>query len=287
MVKVFVFAVLLATVSSLQAQSLSEKFYGNYFNGEVTIYRLYQGYTEIGQSIYLNRQSKKLKAKYFACGQSGQTVYERYLGWASNKKIAAVFSGAYTTGQDYTIPMGLTIDAGMVINRQIDNTMDALVIVEQTGGIRIYDLDAGANLFLVSANTSVDPRSANGKLQLFDWAANEEATIFQTNLLVYKNTLKMGDVSDSAERRILAICEKNGNVEHILFNIEKSKSLTEIARYQYDFLRSKGYSVIGMINMDTGMMNAFEMFNHTGSRLPFQGKTDIKSVSNLVVYYYE
>lgn len=268
------------------AQSISESSYKTIWSGEVQINILKSNGSKIGQSVYLSRSSKSIKAMYFAASKGSNSVYERYLNWKPGKQIIACCAGAYLSG-NYSTPLGLTIDGGQLVNRNVDSNMDGLVIVEKVGGVRISDLDQPNSIYLLSCNQYVNPRNSSQKQQFIDWAYKEDATVFQTNLMYYKNTPKIGYVSATAERRILALVENSGIVYHVIFNIEESVSLTDIAYELFDLLRNKGLNVIAMINLDTGMCNAFELYNSDGQQLPFKGSSDMSSLSNMIVYYYD
>ena len=93
-----------------------------------------------------------------------------------------------------------------------------------TGGIVVSDIDDG-NLYLGSLKKRIDARSHQDKQTLLNWAQEEEATIFQTQLLAYKNQLRIDEDAprESAERRLLILAiDPDGQVLHIVFNIKKA-----------------------------------------------------------------
>ncbi len=277
--------------SALYAQTffVNERFYTSLYSGDVIINTLRNGSAEIGHSLWLNRKNGNVKAKYFAHTENGKSVSERFNQWKTGRKIILYCSGAYTTSGD--LPEGLTIDNGNLVNRNINGTTDALVVVEAVGGIRIADMDRNDCISLQSINRSVNPRFSSSERQIFiNWAARQKATVFQTNLLYYDDTRKFGDVSDKAERRILVVGIKSDNsVVHILFNIEPSVSLTEISEALFNYLRyDKEINVVGMINLDPGARDIFQAYNSNG--LPYSdinGTVSLSKASNLLVYYYQ
>lgn len=281
-----VIVLIMAFTIKSNAQSISEIPYKTTWSGEVQINTIKSNGNKIGQSIYLSRSSKNIKAIYFAANKGNNSVYERYLNWKPGRQIITCCAGAYLSG-NYSTPLGLTIDGGQLVNRNVDSNMDGLVIVEKVGGVRISDLDQPNSIYLLSYNQYVNPRNSSQKQQFIDWAYKEDATVFQTNLLYYKNTPKIGYVSATAERRILALVENSKIVSHVIFNIEQSVSLTDIANEIFNLLRNKGLNVIAMINLDTGMCNAFELYDSNGQQLPFRGSSDMSSLSNMIVYYYD
>lgn len=275
--------------SQVSTGKYSEKYLGSSFNYELEKYNLYSYSDEfIGNAIWLNRKSQKIKAKYFAFKDGNRTVIERFNSWKNGKNLVLFCSGAYTTS-DYSAPVGLTIDNGNIVNKSIDGTMDALVMVEGVGGVRISDLDLGS-FTIQSLGLSIDPRNSFQLQKLIDWAAKEGASLFQTNLLCYKNTLKCGNVPSTASRRILAIVTSNDNtIYHVLFNISSEVSLTDAAKSIHEHLiNDKRMSIVGMINLDTGSKDIFKLYDENGAENQYiKGAQNDAEPSNLIVYYYE
>ncbi|MEM9991906.1 MAG: hypothetical protein AAF738_09085, partial [Bacteroidota bacterium] len=123
------------------------------FEGEVTTHKIYDGYSEVGHSIWMSRKTQRLKAKYFAHKQddnNGGTkyVHSRYGDWRGGKYVVLKSSGAYASGwKGSDVPVGITVDNGIVVNRSYYNKMDGLVIVYATGGIAVSNIEDG-NLYL-------------------------------------------------------------------------------------------------------------------------------------------
>ena len=270
---------------------MSESHYKTLFNGDVKINSVLQEHDQYGHSIWLKRKSEKVKAKYFAYQDlnTDESVYQKYSKWRSEKNIVMVCSGAFTT-KDYSTPLGLTVDNGKIVNRKIDSNMDGLVIVYPTGGIVVSDIDDG-NLYLGSIKKSVDARDFQDKQTLLNWAQEEEATIFQTQLLVYKNQLRIDKDApkESAERRLLILAiSPEGEVLHIVFNIKKSVYLYNIAEKIFNYLKAKDLNIIAMLNLDTGMYNIMELYDEDGDQEDeVEGDTRLQKATNMLAYFYE
>jgi hypothetical protein len=266
---------------------LTEKKIKSLHNGNVRHYRLLDDGENYGYSIWMNRSSKKVKAKYFAHKTYSQSVYERYEEWKSGRDVVMACSGAFTT-KDYSKTVGLTVDNGREVNRNIDNSMDGLVIVYATGGIVVSDIDDG-NLFLGSLGKKIDPRE--DKMTLLRWAESEAATIFQTQLLIYKNQVRItrkGRTEDAHRRYLVLAYAPNGDLYHIVYHINHNEYLFDSARKVFNHLREdKDMDVVAMINLDTGMYNILNVFDEYGSRdRNIGGDVRIEKATNLIAYEY-
>lgn len=255
-------------------------------NGDVTLNKLSLDGNKYGHSVWISRKKERCKIKYFAQKTNSQSVYDRYVEFKKDKTIVMVCSGAFSTGD--AVPIGLTVDNGVIANRNIDDKMDGLVVVYATGGIAVCDLDKGS-LSLQSLSGSLDPRK--DKAKLLDWAVQKGATIFQTQLLAYDNTLRVTSQArtERAERRFLVLAKsKSGELFHIVFYVTaKDAYLFDTAKQILDYLvNTKGVQVAAMLNVDTGHFNIMDLFDSYGN-LDSQchGDVDIKTAANLVIYY--
>jgi hypothetical protein len=293
---------LATTVSIVQSDnavepmnSISEEDFAIQRSGDVKIYTVKRGSSYFGHSIWLSRIRGHVKAKYFAYKEMNKPIYQRYTEWKNGRNIIFYCSGPYTTKDDYSLPLGLTIDNGNLVNNIVDMKMDGLVVVEAVGGVRIANLDDNpCCINIVRFNKCVCPRNPPDFPIFIDWAKLEYATVFQTNLLYFKNSAKFTDVPDVAERRLLIIAIDNANpdnIVHILFDtdVDNRISLTtfarEVFRYLYD---EKNLNVIGIINLDTGQKNIFQTYYESGAEITnIKGPVSINIASNLLVYYYD
>lgn len=261
-----------------------------YKSGEVKIYELKEGYSEVGHAIWLSRASKRMNAAYFSAGD----VYGNHKQWSKGKNVFLTCSGAFSDDLDKTdgaLPVGINIENGYSKNRKVKKDgMDALVIVYATGGIVVSDLTE-ADLYLNSLGRKIDIRnSTTDKYDFLDWAKKEKATVFQTQLLAYKNKLKIDyrGRKGKRERRFLALATTNtGELYHIIFDLPSGTYLYDGAQKALDYLSSMGMDVTAIMNLDTGAYNVLEV--NTGDYSmdsELKGGTSISSAVNLLSYHY-
>lgn len=265
-------------------------------NSEVQSGEIFMNGSQAGYIIALSRSSKRVKAKYFAFKQNGMVVHDRYDQWRSGKNVVLISSGAYATGfQGTDIPIGLTVDSGNKVNDVVDPKMDALVIVEEVGGVRISDIDAGdLTIKTPAGDKKIDIRNSFQKVEFLKWCETERATVFQSHLLIYKNQLKFNKPdSEQAVRKLLVLMRDNsGNIYHlIVYSKFRSLSLYEMASSTLGMLNSYGYDVIAAANLDTGAIDVLntstELFDCSRQAIEGLSNKDRRSVSNMLAYYYE
>jgi len=248
--------------------------------------------------ISMKRDGNRIKAKYFAApDQKGNSVFKRYSSWSAGKNIILVSSGTYMD-RTFVKPEGLTIDNGIPVNETlILGRMDALVIVYATGGIAVSNLKDGD---LTLKGSGVDPirkfnlrNSSWDKDDFMEWAKLEEATVFQTHLLVYKNELKISAINannKSQERRFLAVGkDEQGKLNHVIVHCPAHSTLYDGAKKVFDFLKGyKEMEVTFMVNLDTGYQDVFKLYNKDGSlNQTITGQVELSTAVNLLTYYFE
>jgi hypothetical protein len=269
----------------------SEQLVGSYFENTVNVFKIKDGSRNLGHAIWMNRSSKKIKAKYISSGD----VYSKYTDWSRGKNLVMTCSGAFSDNLykgNGALPVGLNVDNGYIKNRTVlKDKMDGLVIVYATGGIVVSDLDRG-DLYLKSLDEKVDIRKDfRAKYQLLKWAETEKATVFQTQLLAYDNELKIDEKgrTSSRERRFLALAtDPSGVLYHIIFDIPSSVYLYDGAKNVLEYLKGKSMDVTAILNLDTGAYNVMD-FNSTDTRLngKLEGPTRINKAVNLLSYEFE
>ena len=273
-----------------QNEGLSMKPYSNIHDDKVSLLKVLYNDTDYGYSIWMNRTNNPgVKTKYFAYRNGPYTVYERFNSWNNdNRNIIFVMSGAFYNSK-YK-PVGLTIDHGRVVNRGINETMDGLVIVDKNGEIEVSNLE-DKNIY-VSDLGDLNIRNAYDKERFIQWATEEEATVFQIQLLVYKNEIKCAYHSEYRERRLLVIAkDTNEDTLHVVFDMDKSKgvSLYDISEKILNYFKHTNREIIAMLNLDVGRYDILsvrsksdkELHAPRGSRNEYLSKT-----GNLVVFYY-
>lgn len=263
----------------------------SYRNGFVQVTQLMSGQgsskKHFGHEIRMNRKDGRIKAKYFASGNA----YAKYAQWKRGKDIVLVCAGAFS---DYSRPTGLTVDNGVIVNRKLDESMDALVVVYATGGMVVSDLD---NRFLQinidGKNKQLDLRDAFDLRTFLEWAKTQKATVFQTQLLAFKSELQIDEMAartELASRRFLVLGQDQfGDLYHTIVNINESVYLGPASKDVFYYMEEiKQTDVIGMINLDTGMYDIMEFYNDAGSKVPsLHGEENVSKATNLVAYYYE
>ncbi len=248
--------------------------------------------------VLMRRDGNRVRAKYFAAKDfNGNNVYNRYKDWSQKVgNIILVSSGTYMDGSQ--TPVGLTIDNGIPVNQTlINDRMDALVIVFATGGIVVSNLKDGD---LSVSGGGVDPtrkfnlrKSAIDLSDFMDWAKSQEATVFQTHLLAYKNNLTISATNSSGnsrERRFLAVGkDEEGKIVHVIVHCPQHSSLYDGSKKTLDFLNNgKDMEVTFMINLDTGAQDVFELHQSDCSINPsIRGTQPLSTAVNLLSYYFQ
>jgi hypothetical protein len=265
-----------------------EAFSGNLF---------YNG-NPIGYIIALNRTSKRIKAKYFAYKENGKIVHERYDNWRSGKNVVLISSGAYATGfSGSDLPVGLTVDNGNIVNRNIDNNMDGLVIVEAVGGVRMTNIrDGDLTIRKGNVDKKVNVNDPLQRSEFLSWCESEKATVFQTHLLIYKNQLKLSYLNSSdkvAERKMILLAyDSSGNLYHlIVYSRWKQMTLYEMASNTLLMLNENGFNVVAAANLDTGgvdvLSTSTELADCGGQTIEGLTNARRREMTNMLVYFYE
>lgn len=274
-----------------------EEFYRSYYQDDVIIYKLEKDGNEYGQAIWLKRHDKEIKTKYFASGDAPS----RYKKWKEDTEtnVVSVCSGAYSNDYDPSnaSPVGICVDNGDVVNRTFDNSMDAIVIVESVGGIRVSNIEnKDLNIRLEGGYQKIDVTNPFDRNTLFKWAEDVNATIFQTHLFAWKNQIQLNinsankaNVNDS--RRVLALAfNENSELYYILFNIQKNVDFGDVAYNTLTYLEEQKNmkEVIAIINLDAGAYDIFSIFDSYGNPLNnLEGTNDdIDDATNLLIFHY-
>lgn len=253
--------------------------------------------------ISMKRGSNRIKAKYFAATDpsNNKTVPERYNAWKKGKNIIAVSSGTYMTDCNIVNakPVGLCIDNGIIVNKNLDLKLGGLIIVYHTGGIEATKISDGnlgisdkGNTKIININNSFDRTS------FVTWAKSNEATVFQSHLLVYNDKIntsychsKTQSCANKASRRFLAICKDHNNeIVHTIVHSPSETTLHDGTTKVYKFLKNfkEMNQVQFMINIDTGCQDVFNLYRSDGTKFnKIKGTLDENDAVNLLVYYYE
>lgn len=299
---IFLFLIFCSSLKLLSTNRATSQCYdANYVELSASNYKNEQ-YTV----IMLNKAGQRIKTKYFAAPDNGKSVFKRYIDWSARiKNIILVSSGTYMDQCDnaeLAKPVGLTIDNGIPVTRTlIEKKMDALAIVYSAGGsgggIVVTNL-ADGDLMLkgsgVDEKRKFNLRKSDDDLDDFmEWAEAQEATVFQTHLLVYNNILKISATNSNTakrERRFLAAGkDSDGQQYNIILNCPASSSLYDASKKALEFLNKfKEINVSFMINLDTGCQNVIELRNSNCSvNTAVTGTQAVNNAVNLLAFYFQ
>ncbi|MEL6628558.1 MAG: hypothetical protein AAFQ83_07835 [Bacteroidota bacterium] len=240
-----------------------------------------------------NKKNGKVKAKYFA-----KDANEQFARWKNDKRILYYCSGAFSISWDSdSPPLGICVDNGVIVNRDLDATMDGLIIVynggAQAGGIAVINLDKEkVTTKNNGVSTTYDLRNYSDRARFLNWAVNNDATVFQTQLM-YTKTYGYGfppnkiTYGNKATRRFLGICIRKGVVYHVVVDYNESDYLNQAADKVTRYLtNTMGYDVIGLFNLDTGGKDIMKAYNDSGGEID-SGDYNVNIATNLLVYYVD
>jgi hypothetical protein len=193
-------------------------------------------------------------------------------------------------------PLGLTIDQGEPINRNLErNGFDALVINGGENKLRVYSLISGT-ITIEGNNFNLKEASGKGKASFLLWAKKLNVTVFQTHLLAENDKLliyKYGCTNcEPRERRFLLESKniKSGVVSQHLIQRQTNSPVTlyQGSKDVLEYFKSIGEVVNWMINLDTGKQNAFACFDSKGLLNPeVFNEPKIVNAGSLLLYYLE
>ena len=280
-----------------QGSRISETERESVLTQQVERYQLRLDQDIIGQSVWVNRENGLVKAKYISYGE----IDKEFDSWSIGRVVLAT-SGGVETGQDkyqyfsrkLPKPLGFNADLGRIVNGELDERFDAFVIVFETGGIVVSDLSKG-NLNVEVLSRELDLlHSEADRLLLLDWVKKENATVFQSDLLVYNNSprvVKSFLAHDKVrkKRRFLTLAEdSNGNLYHILFDVGLGIDLQSIALELFDYLRNDKYmNVVAMITLNAGEENPLNVYENKRIKMTYsKDRGGVGEPVNMLVYYY-
>ena len=244
----------------------------------VRIFRLADGNKSIGHSIWLSRPF--LKVKYYA----DKNVFNKY---KSSQKVILATTGGFSNLSHQ--PEGLTIENGNIINAVLMRDRHGLVLVN-AGGLNIINLK-NESFRLPKSKIIINPlNSLLAYSELLDWGRTTNATIFQTQLLAYSDSVLINQdkaKTQLRERRLLTLVSDNktGEVHHIVFNITESYNLAVITKEVFKIVKSRNKKVVAILNLDVGDYDILKIFDENGIELnTVKGTKHISKATNLIVY---
>lgn len=256
-------------------------------------------------SVTMKREEsgKRIKAKYFAYKNGHNSIYDRIKSWSPNKKVICITSAAYVQNYDQynystqnSTMDGITIDDGVILNKEVSKDKDALVIVYATGGIVVSDLKE-KDLQVVGNGLTGKKLNIRGsisdRMNFIKWAKAQRATVYQTHLLVMNDQLKVynnGSGSKAERRFLVAGYDSEGKLVHTIIHDPNELSLYQGAKNGLNYVKGNMHfqKVVFMVNLDTGVQNSFKLYNANGSvNDKVKGRQTLDKARNLLVYYYE
>lgn len=247
----------------------------------VEVYTLLHKDVEIGQAIWLNRPA--IDASYLAF----ENVPAKYAAFKAGHRIVLATSGGYTnvSGQ----PEGFTTEEGNVVNPVVMPDRHGLAMLS-AGGINVLNMKDKE--FLLPEGETIDNplNSLLAYARLLEWSKRRRATLFQTHLLAYSDTMLIDPQKanpEVRERRILALARDKNNqrLYHVVFNVTKQYQLAPLAAEIFGLLQKRNLKVEAILNLDVGTFNILQVYDDSGNPLPgMQGPVDVNQATNLLVY---
>jgi hypothetical protein len=248
----------------------------------VRIYKLKEYGNMLGYCIWMRRPY--VHATYLAY----RNINQKFNRITNSRMVVLATSGGYTNSK--LQPEGLTVENGNIVNAVIMPDRHGLVIVEKGGGIRILNLKNREFLLPYGGPRIKNPlHDLIAFSELLTWAKDKKATLFQTHLLAYSDSvlIKPNKVNDVLrERRILALVsdQKTKEVHHIIFDVHNSYSLPDITNEIFALLKKRNKKVEGLLNLDVGSFNILEVYDPHGNVL-INAPVSVSQATNLIVYY--
>jgi len=278
-------------LSILANPNISQQPAENYFyTNNIPVVRTYRLKTKqgniIGESIWLMRKDatqEYIDAHYFVIGD----IVSKYEQQKKYNFLILVSSGGFNNILEQ--PDGLTIEDGTIINTVISQYRHGLVMLNK-GGINVLNLKN--NHFVLPSGKSINNplTTAKAYAELIKWAKEEKATLFQTQLLCYQDSLLITIEKakrELRERRLLAICtdKKSNRNYYVIFNIHKPSYLAEITMEVFSILSRNNNKIEAILNLDTGAYDILELRdknNHAVGHI--KGTVDIHKAINLITF---
>ena len=236
---------------------------------------------DVGQAIWLRRPD--IKASYLAHGRVGN----RYHAAAKAGGVVLVTTGGFTNAQ--SLPEGLTIDAGRLVNAMIMHDRHGLVMVSNHGinvlNLREHGFQLPRGRLIGNPLASLVDYS-----ELLRWANQHQATLFQTQLLASGDALLIDPSRakrEERERRILALVRdlQTDELHHVIFNIRRPYPLAIAASDVFAFLKSRNKRVEALLNLDVGSFDILEVYDERGRVIQeVKGPRPVANATNLLVY---
>lgn len=243
----------------------------------------------IGFALFMRRP--EIGAQYLAHDASARFQAARQTGTRNGRLLVAA-TGGFTN--DYQQPEGLAVENGAIANAVLMPDRHALVVVERNGGIRVINLtrkDVNLPLGINTSRVIANPlRDITAYADLITWCRTEKATVFQTQLLAFSDSMLINPLRAStttAERRLLALVTdtKTEAVYHVIFDVPTPYALYQISLEVVRMLHARGFKVEALMNLDTGGQNVLYVYDDRGNTIhDVKGTRGSQETTNLILY---
>jgi hypothetical protein len=239
------------------------------------------GGKEIGSAVWLF--PPHAAAHYLAY----RDVYERYMEMRRQQQVILATTGGFTNAAAQ--PEGLTTEAGTVVNAVLMHDRHGLVLLHN-GELQVLNLKDGPfRLPGTEAPISSPLESLAGYSKLLTWARQNDATMFQTQLLAFNGRMTIDErraKPQLRERRVLVLARElsTQQVEHVIFDVETPCLLADAAREICSVVAARGRKVEAAVNLDTGAYNILQVYGPDGGAAAPPSPVTIRKATNLIVY---
>lgn len=253
------------------------------YSEDISVEELFYRNRKYGYVIWLN--PTKVKVNTITSKGSYRNTYERFDQWADSEEVILSSSAGYAN-RNFASSVGLCIDEGQVINRQIQRDMDALVIV-QNGQVNIHNLER--SIYLKGTSTKFYLRDVSDFNRFTTWAKKKKTSAFQTNLLAYDGEMKITSSGKlrRALRKFLVIVSKNNIEKNMIVYVQRPDYLYDSTKKIFNYLQTNDWHIHAIANLDTGANDILELsdtYKNCNSKT-IMGRTTINYATNLLVFY--
>lgn len=265
---------------------------------EVPCEELYDGRVQVNQLMYLSRQlygevvwmeqGTPISVTYHSGNSLGKSPYERAQADNRHKEMILQTTAAYAGDFALSTQLGVAMEQGMLINKNLEPHMEGLVLVQE-GGLQILGLHQPQ--YFAPLQRTLDLRNVYDRTRLLAWAEREKSGIWQTHLLAFGQALQITRAGRKkvADRKLLAVVTKDGKEQVALFHFARSVYLYDAAKMTLDYLQTmEGIQVQGIVNLDTGVHNVLELAQEVEDcEVSTLGKDDPEEAANLLTFSYK
>ncbi len=264
-------------------------FYPYTVNGRqvhsIKTYEVIGNDSKIGSSVWMTRPYSK--ALFFASDSFNN--YEKFK--SSNRKIL-IETALSNTNKDKNY-YNFTLEHGLILSSYLRMDKDAMVIVEDTGGIRVINIKD--KYIIPQNNTTLESpfRTVESYFRLFSFCMSKNIVAFQSELLMFSDNIC--DISDEDVTNkfiILARDNKTKVLYHIVFNFLKEYPTNFLIKEIKSYMdKNHDFKIEVAVNLKSkGLNTVFNVYNDHGELIKelSNNNNDITNeLKPIIVYYYE